>query len=564
MMLYSTIMDDKQNILASILENTVEAVVACDAKGVLTYFNRTAIEMHGLPAISIAPEKLTEYYSIYRADGKTIMPKEELPLFRALYGETVNNVEAVIAPKNRKPILVRVNGRPIQDSKGNITGAVVTFLDITESKLIHQELNNLNRELEERVIERTNRLNFLDRITSPLLATLDHEEIIYQIAVAGLPFMADGCFIDLVTSDGIQRLVTKHHDQSSEQLMKVLKTRYPPNYSTPHPSSEAIRTGRPQLWKEVNSEIITQYAQDKGHAELVTELNIRSILAVPIISRNTIIGALTLILTTDRKLFDEEDLSTTTELARRLAIAIENSRLYAHAQSAIKQRDEFISIASHELKTPITSLKLQLEAISRSISKSYIQRIDHEYMQKFSHSSLKQLDRLSRLVEDMLDISRIRTGRLALQMKRSDLSEICREVLARFNDQLANQNIAIEQAILDKILIQCDPYRIEQVITNLMTNAIRYGEKKPINFCLKQVGQNAVLSIQDFGRGIDPIDHDRIFNRFERAIGPTDISGLGLGLYISRQIAEEHGGQIKVESQLGQGSTFIFTIPLYE
>lgn len=552
----------RELFLSSILDNTIEAVVACDAQGILNYFNKRTIELHGLPQKPIPPEEWSQYYSLFYTDGVTPIRKEDLPLVRVLNGEEVKNMEVVIAPKNKTPVLAQVTGKLLYNEEGQKSGAVVTMLDITDSRRASEEISQMNRSLETMVTERTNRLNYLDKITSLLLATLNHEEIIYQIAVSGLPSIADGCIIDLVGGDSINRLVTKHHDPAIEVHMMELQKKFPPQFDSPQPSSRVIRSGKPQLLKDVDKSVIGEHTINKEHSDLISKIGIRSHLAVPLVSRGKIIGALNLLITTDRKHFDEEDLSLAMELSRRATIAIENARLFAQAQSAIKQRDEFISVASHELKTPITSLKLQLEAIARSISKSHLERIDHEYLQKFSASSIRQLDRLTRLVEDMLDISRITTGKLALDLRVADFSDITRDVISRFQNQLNELNISFEAELDEDVIIECDPFRIEQVITNLMTNAIRYGERKPISVQLKKDNEKAILKIKDSGRGISKADHARIFNRFERAIGATDISGLGLGLFISKQIVEEHKGKITVESELGQGSTFIFTLPV--
>lgn len=531
--------------LSSILENIKEGVVVCDAQGTLTYFNRRTIEMQGLPPHPIPAEQWSEFYQLYYPDGETLLKEVDLPLLRALNESKSIKAEVLIAPKGRSPLLVEVNAQPLFDEKNIKIGAIATMLDITETKRASDE-----------------RLKFLDKMTSLLIGNMDHEEIIYQIAVAGIPTLADGCMIDLVGADGINRLVTKHADPKVEEYLKTLQRNFPPRYDSPQPTSRVIRSGQPELLPVIDSKIIAEHTMNKDHADLIHKVGIRSHLAVPMICRGNIIGALNLLITTDRKSFDNDDLTMAMEISRRAAIAIENARLYSQAQKAIKQRDEFISVASHELKTPITSLKLQLEAIARSISKSHLERIDHEYLQKFSASSIRQLDRLTRLVEDMLDISRLSTGKLALDLRVADLSDITKEVLGRFTNQLKDLNIPLEVQLEEDLIIECDPFRIEQVITNLMTNAIRYGEKKPISLRLKRENGTACFSLKDSGRGIDPADHSRIFNRFERAIAATDISGLGLGLFISRQILEEHKGKIWVQSQLGHGSTFNFTLPV--
>ncbi|MBX9769357.1 MAG: HAMP domain-containing histidine kinase, partial [Bdellovibrionales bacterium] len=225
----------------------------------------------------------------------------------------------------------------------------------------------------------------------------------------------------------------------------------------------------------------------------------------------------------------------------------------------VRVRDEFISIASHELRTPITILKLQAEVIDRDLKKEGIGVATPERAREFIALLNRQIDRLTELVETMLDVSRISATGVSLKMESFDLASLIQECAGLH--QVPELGSLFKLQIPERFLIQGDPRRLEQVIENVFTNAIKYGNGKFVNVGLFRDGSEVVLTIEDQGFGIEPESIDRIFDRFERAIPARNISGLGLGLYIARQIVSAHGGTISVESQLGVGSKFTIRLP---
>lgn len=220
----------------------------------------------------------------------------------------------------------------------------------------------------------------------------------------------------------------------------------------------------------------------------------------------------------------------------------------------VRIRDEFISLASHELRTPISSLKLQTQLIEREFKKgsaSYSPTKVMDFVALFK----RQVDRLTELVESMLDVSRISAGRLQLDKYEFDLAEMIRDVILT----LALKDVTYEGP--ERFGFKGDQSRLRQVIENLLTNATKYGEGKPVRAILKDEGTKVSLIFEDRGLGIAPEYVSRIFDRFERAVTGKNIGGLGLGLYIARQIVEAHEGIISVTSKLGAGSTFTVTLP---
>ncbi|RKH30002.1 sensor histidine kinase [Corallococcus sicarius] len=229
-------------------------------------------------------------------------------------------------------------------------------------------------------------------------------------------------------------------------------------------------------------------------------------------------------------------------------------------RSAIVSRDTFLGVASHELNTPLTTLKLQTQMSQRTLARQGFAGFPPERFEKLLGSTLLQVERLGRLVNDMLDVSRISTGKLTVKRAQTDLSRLVAEVLERFAPQLEAAGCQLERDIEDGIVLPLDAARIEQVLTNFIINALKYAPGRPVHAKLERRGHGARFSLRDEGSGIPPEHHERIFIRYERATPPSEVSGLGLGLYISKQIIQGHGGTIEVESAPDRGSTFSFEL----
>ncbi|NTX57854.1 PAS domain-containing sensor histidine kinase [Myxococcus sp. CA039A] len=238
----------------------------------------------------------------------------------------------------------------------------------------------------------------------------------------------------------------------------------------------------------------------------------------------------------------------------------EIEQLAENLRAAIVSRDTFLGVASHELNTPLTTLKLQAQMSKRLFANQGLAAFPPARFEKLLDTTLIQVDRLGRLVNDMLDVSRISTGKLTVIPEETNLSDLVREVLGRFTPQFEAAGIQLEQQVVDGLVVRLDAARIEQVLTNFITNAIKYAPGKPVHAKLESREGWVKFSLRDEGRGIPPEHHERIFVRFERATSASESSGLGLGLYISKQLILEHGGRISVESEPGQGATFSFEL----
>ncbi len=230
------------------------------------------------------------------------------------------------------------------------------------------------------------------------------------------------------------------------------------------------------------------------------------------------------------------------------------------AQVALSHREEFISIASHELKTPLTSMRLQTQLLYKSMQKG--QEIAPDKTEKMLETLDKQTARLAHLVDGIFDTSAIRSGKLEIQPARTELVEIVREVVDQIKNRAREEGVELRAKFPQTIHGSWDAMRIQQVVSNLLTNALKYGHHKPVDISLAAGPSHAEIRVRDQGPGIARPDQERIFERFERGHSAQHVTGLGLGLYICREIARAHGGEIFLESSIGEGSTFTVRLPL--
>lgn len=248
--------------------------------------------------------------------------------------------------------------------------------------------------------------------------------------------------------------------------------------------------------------------------------------------------------------------------AEKEVTRLQLERTLAKEKEAVRYRDEFLSIASHELKTPLTTLKLQLQLADHRIHLSKPLSPLAEQLWVNLRYCLEQSNRLEALVRDMLDASRIQSGRLSSHVEKTELGVLLDNVIAQFSDQLSAVQCNIERIKAEEAYILCDRFRVSQVLTNLLTNVMKYAPGKPVRITIEKDTENARLTIQDHGPGLAPDQLERIFWRFERASPSKNIGGMGLGLYISREIMSTQHGSLTVKSKVGEGSSFIMTFPL--
>jgi PAS domain S-box-containing protein len=441
---------------------------------------------------------------------------------------------------------------PERGKSGQVIGWLGTYTDCDDLKRAHA-VAELGR----------GRSELLAAASSLLSSSLDYRTSLERAARLTVPRLADWCVIDVLAEGPNESGVTElepplvvHSSPELEERVRELRRRYPPAGGSGGWLTNVLETGRAELVRKITPDVMRALGHDDTHLRLLTELGPESVMCVPMVTRERTIGTMTLVSSTSGKNYDEADLAMARDLAHRAAIAIDNSRLYRAAQRAVALRDEFLSIASHELRTPLTSLLLQLQTLSRMM-------VDEEPKVTVKlDKAVQQTRRLEKLIENLLDVSRIISGKLTLEIEDVDAAELVRDVAERFADEAARAECPIQVELKSAPYGHWDRVRLEQVVTNLLSNAVRYAPGGAILVRVEEDEGVARLSVIDHGVGIAPDALGRIFGRFERAADGPHHGGLGLGLYITRSIVEAHGGQIRVSSQVGQGSRFVVELPL--
>ena len=394
------------------------------------------------------------------------------------------------------------------------------------------------------------RAGFLAEAGRILASSLDYPRTLQQVSLLASSRVADGCVMNVQEPGGVPLWIAGFPDPAfARDAVEGLRASVAP--ADGQGSAEGLRSDRPQIRNDLGAASEPLFERDPALLSLHRSAGTRHLLTAPLFARGEPLGAITLISVRPALRFGEADVAMVEDLARLVVAAIDTGRLYRRAQHSLRLRDEFLSIASHELKTPLTSLGLQAESLRVQAG-----RAPPEVIVRKTDSIRRNLERLNRLVATMLDLSRITSGRLELDLEPLELGEVAREVASRFEDEAARAGCELRVEAQEPVTGIWDRLRVDQVLTNLVSNALKYGPGKPVDVRVFARGDRAFLQVHDQGIGIGAEDHDRIFERFERAVSERNYGGFGLGLWIVRRIVEALGGTVTVESAAGSGATF--------
>ncbi|MBX5481139.1 MAG: GAF domain-containing protein [Myxococcaceae bacterium] len=512
--------------------------------------------VHGFPVQELAGQPLSSLF--------TPQDIEEGRLERALEvacREGKFESEGWLLRKDGSRYWGRIVLMPLYRQDGTLRGFVTITRDLTEQRLARDK---------ERLLEETRRSEERQRLLADVSAivnaSLSAQRIIRPAAHVMVNNFAQGCVLTAprpLRSSGRapteRRVVAARGERLREELERLSEVfSQRGNWGAWVP--EVSRRGRSLLIPKLGDTEINRLAGAEPARALLRELGPGSLLVVPLSARRRVLGSLVLFRGPGETPFGAADLQLAEEVGRRIAFAADNARLYDLARESIRVRDQFLSIAAHEFRTPLTTLKLQLQLVERTlraVPEAAVPMSERRHVAL----ALRQVTRLGGLVQELLDVSRVSAGMLDLRRDSIDLSALVREVAEIFESEAARAGSTISLSIDENVIGQWDRGRLEQVLTNLLSNALRYGAGKPVEILLRGGPEEVFLIVRDRGIGIAPEDQQRIFGRFERAASARHFGGLGLGLFITRRIVEAHRGTIEVSSQPGEGSTFVVRLP---
>ncbi len=447
-----------------------------------------------------------------------------------------------------RPFLTRV--MPQLNQGGQVIQWFGTNTDIDEVKRAEAALRRSEQ-----------RARFLAQASADFAELTDYKSTLQKVAAIAVPAFADWCAVDLINSNGaLQRLVVKHTDPAKVRLAHELMERYPPQPDDPYGVPYVVRTGKAQMIEEIADSLLVETARDEEHLRIASELGLKSYICVPMRSKGKTLGVLTFVMAESGRLYNTDDLLAAEDLGRRAAIVIENAGLYRALQDAARRKDEFLATLAHELRNPLAPIRAGLHALK-------LAKNDPVIAEDASTMMNRQLNHMVRLVDDLLDVSRITRGKLELRMERVELTTVVQNAVEASRPLIDQQGHELTLVLPPTtVFLDADPTRLAQVLENLLNNAAKYSEKgSHIMLTAVQEDEEIVLSVKDTGIGILPNHLPGIFEMFSQVDTALEKAqgGLGIGLSLVKGLVEMHGGKIEARSEgPGQGSQFVVRLPI--
>ena len=441
--------------------------------------------------------------------------------------------------------------------------------DITSQKRAEEERVQLVREQLARTSAESSerRASFLAEVSTTLAASLDYRATLARVARLAVPFLADGCIVDIAEEEGgVKRLEVALADPAKHGVAARLKEATPRPRSS-SPEAKSLRSGEPVIIPEVRPADLEAIAQDADHRRALEALGPRSLMVAPVTARGRSLGTLTFIAAESERTFGRSDLGLAEDVARRAALAVENARLYKASQearqaaeAANRAKDEFLATLSHELRTPLSPI-LGWVRLLRSGD------LDETATARGLEVIERNVRAQTQLIEDLLDVSRIITGKLRIEVRPMDLVAVVEAGIEAVRPAADAKGIRIESR-LDPVASAMvgDPDRLQQVVWNLVSNAVKFTPKDGrVEVELTRVDSHARLRVKDTGKGIRATFLPHVFDRLRQADSTSTRAhgGLGIGLAIVRHLVELHGGTVGAESAgEGKGATLTVELPI--
>ncbi|MFV8226767.1 PAS domain S-box protein [Christiangramia aquimixticola] len=525
--------EEKQARLSAIVESSDDAIISKDLCGIIKSWNIGATRIFGYKEEEVLDKSITILIP------KNRLQEEEHILSNIHSGKRIEHFETIRVRKDGTKIPVSLTVSPIKDSKGNIIGASKIARNIEEQVKSKKKIENF-----------VEKLRILNSVGKDISSKLDIETVLQKVtdATTKLSGAKFGAFFYNKEKDTGEKLVLYTLSGAPKAAVETFgKPRYTEFFEPTFTNQEIVRLD--DITKD------SRYGQEPPFQCMPSEnLKVTSYMAVPVISNSgNIIGGL-IFGHPDKARFTKEHEIMVRNIASQAAVALDNSQLFERVISLSEKKDEFIALASHELKTPLTTIKGYLQILEK--------KIEEPSYKRFLTKTIVQADRLNTLIDDLLNMSRIEAGKLEFNYEVFDLREMLQDLEETFNYSESSHKL-ITNLGEKPLIINADRQRIEQVLNNLLSNAVKYSpHADKVYLELTHNKNKAIVSVIDEGLGLNPEQQKKVFSRFYRAESTKGINGLGLGLYLSQQIIAAHQGELAVESEVGKGSKFYFSIPL--
>ncbi len=537
------------------------AIFLIDAQGNVASWNQGAERIKGYSADEIIGKHFSTFYPPESIEQG--WPEQELRLAR---DEGRLEDEGWRVRKDGSRFWASVTITALRDENSNTEGFLKITRDLTARKQAEEQSARLVREQAAREaaeISETRAL-FLAEASEALAASLDEEEIYQELVRTAVPFLADICIVDRLEEGFARIAAVKQLSEASPDVVSRLSEYYPIGLHDRYLVAEVLRTGRPRIFGDGSklSKLAAQFQGEQTEAPLLKALSAQSAVVVPLIKRREILGAISFIITDSARPYDLTEIALAQELGRRVSNAIDHALLYTTAQEAqhkaemaSRTKDRFLAMLSHELRTPLTPILFSSSLLTEDPTLS-------ETMREHLRVIVKNAELEARLVDDLLDVTRISRGKFHLNFGIADAHKVLRTVLETCSADLANKQLHLSVELeATNYQLRADVDRLQQVFWNLIKNAIKFTPPGG-RIAIRSMNLRSDLlrvEIQDSGKGIAPRVAARIFEPFEQG---ESSEGLGLGLAICKSIVELHGGRIAASSPgLGKGAAFVVEIP---
>jgi len=539
---------EPQRWLATTLRSIGDGVIATDAHGRVTMMNPVAEQLTGRTLLEARGKTLGEVMQLI--NGVTRKPIET-PVARVLREGLVAGLaqDTLLVHPDGHEIPIADSAAPIREDDGTVHGVVLVFRDASAEKMAAV------------------RHEFIVEATATLASSLDYHETLARLAELAVPRLADWCIVhERDDAGGAQQVAVAHVDPSKREMARDYARRMPIDMSAPHGSAAVMRTGRSELYPEISDALITQMVADPERRKLIRGLELRSSLIVPLAAGPAVVGAMTLVFAESGRRYSPDDLAFAEELGRRAGIAIENARLYGAEQrareaadAASRAKDEFIAAVSHELRTPLTAILGWSKMMN-------VSALDEAQQKRATQTIERNAVAMSQLVEDLLDVSRIVSGKMHIDAHPLGVVPVVDAAIDSVQAAATGKQIRLVRSFpAGSAEVLGDARRLQQIVWNVVSNAVKFTPRGgEVRIGVRATPDAVEIGVKDSGRGIDPRFLPCVFEPFRQADGGSArvTGGLGLGLAITKHLVEIHGGTIDVESEgLGKGATFTITLP---